>query len=213
MKTNTQKTKAPQARHLAALGLSCLAAWPVVSAAQVPAGSAYFTDPQESYVQDATSEAIGSVNNIMCYLSSMSPGALVNEPLYAALVDSKRCETGAQDAAATPSYVRALVSSTRLSNADPMNYRVWVEQRDGDREQDIFVRGSTTEGPSAGRPNGLFRIDYATPGVPGGAPVMQGYLAAEAGGMSFVEQSDRGQGPSSSACGCGPDRTMRETAS
>jgi len=42
-----------------------------------PVTSAYFTDPQSSYVQDATSDSIGQVNMISCIMHSMRPDALV----------------------------------------------------------------------------------------------------------------------------------------
>ena len=62
-----------------------------VSAAP-PATSAYFTDPQSSHVQDATSESIGQVNMITCVFHSMRPDALVNQGPYVALIYKNKCD-------------------------------------------------------------------------------------------------------------------------
>lgn len=78
----------------AAVGLAlCWAALGTARAQTPPAGSAYFTDGQSSYVEDATSQGIGTVNMITCFMSSMRPDALVNAGNYVALVDEKKCDS------------------------------------------------------------------------------------------------------------------------
>ena len=92
-----------------------------VAFASPPANSPYMTDAQSSYVQDATSDSIGSVNMITCIMSSMRPDALVNQGAYIALVDQTVCnaaKTGAATsatgagAAQAPDYMTAIVNST-----------------------------------------------------------------------------------------------------
>ncbi len=90
-----------------------------------PSTSAYSTDPQESHVQDQTSEAIGQLNNITCFMSSMKPADMVNKGAYVALVnqnvcdDSKRSNPGASSdqntggSNAEASYTRAVVDSCK----------------------------------------------------------------------------------------------------
>ena len=59
----------------------------VATAAQIPANSAYNTDPQDIYVQDDTSQGIANLNMVLCVISSLSPGDMVNAGPYVALVD------------------------------------------------------------------------------------------------------------------------------
>src|SRR5258706_16254880 len=91
--------------------------------------SPYFTDPQNSYVEDATSKGIGQVNMITCFIGSMKPADLVNQPNYIALVDQKKCDSnsrsdpsnqGATSGSDAPNYTRAIINSTRATSADPM---------------------------------------------------------------------------------------------
>jgi len=67
--------------------IALAAALPATVLAAPPTNSPYYTDPQYSYVQDATSQGIQQVNMITCIISAMNPGALVNQGPYIALVD------------------------------------------------------------------------------------------------------------------------------
>src|SRR5689334_12420459 len=66
------------------------------SFAAPPANSAYVTDAQHSYVEDATSRGIGQVNMITCIMSAMRPDALVNDGAYIAMVDMQKCDPNAR---------------------------------------------------------------------------------------------------------------------
>src|SRR5262245_13636093 len=106
--------------------LACLAGTATASYAAPPSGTPYFTDPQESHVEDATSRGIQQVNMITCLMNSMRPDALVNQGAYIALVDEAKCDPRARgssgaassgNASPTTSYMTATVNSTRTSNA------------------------------------------------------------------------------------------------
>ena len=113
---------------LASLSLFLTAA----AVAAPPADSAYATDPQHSYVEDATSHEIGTVNMITCFMASMKPDALVNEGPYVALVDETKCDPESRasssnsgstsEGSQAASYMTSVVDSTRASNDDPIPF-------------------------------------------------------------------------------------------
>lgn len=166
-------------------------------------GSAYATDPQHTHVEDATSRGINQVNMIMCFMSSMRPDALVNQGDYVALVDQGKCDpearastgnSGANNAGSNaPSFMKAIVNSSRGTNTDPMRVRTWVEESEDDFEMTIFVNTSATEAPSQSNPNGVFRIDYCGKGDSGPC-MMQGFLEGNADGISYFEIESAGPG-------------------
>ena len=77
---------------LRGLVIATLAASPAFVLAAVPAGSAYSTDTTNSYVQDATSQAMAQLNSILCYMGAMNPPSMVNLGNYIALIDSNVCD-------------------------------------------------------------------------------------------------------------------------
>jgi len=170
-----------------------------LAVANPAAGSAYFTDAQSSHVEDATSRGIGTVNMIACIMSAMKPDQLVNQGNYIALVDESKCDTdgrsstgnsagGAQGA----SYMTAVVNSTRATNNDPMLVKTWIEQEEEGEAMTIFVRTSATAAPTLSNPYGVFRLDFCGKPDAGGGCMMNGYLDAQAGSLSFYEQEGNG---------------------
>ncbi len=157
------------------------------------ATSAYFTDGQRSYVQDATSDSIGSVNMITCIMSSMRPDALVNQGPYVALVDNKKCESSKSSSTdgtgQAPEYIHAVVNSTRASNNDPMLVSAWLSFNDHGEALKIFVHITATEAPTAGNPYGAFRIDYC--GRPDGTQdcMINGFMQGGSGELSYYESN------------------------
>lgn len=167
-----------------------------VAFAGPPADSAYFTDAQSSYVQDATSDSVGSVNMITCIMSSMRPDALVNQGAYIALVDQNVCNaakagaatSGASASAAqAPNYMSAVVNSTRASNADPMIVTAWISIGQQGAPETVFAHITVAAAASATDPYGTFRLDYCgrTPG--NSACDMNGFLQAGNGTLSYYE--------------------------
>src|SRR5204863_75543 len=121
-------------------------------------------------VEDATSQGIAQVNMITCFMSAMRPDALVNKGNYIALLDKNKCDpnarsdsgnSGSNNAGSNaPSYMTAIVDSTRSTNNDPMHVKTWLDMSEKDMAATIFLNISASEAPSAGNPYGVFRLDY-----------------------------------------------------
>ena len=164
--------------------------------------SAYVTDPQTSYVQDATSDSIGQVNMISCIMHSMRPDALVNQGPYVALIDKNKCDSSkgsggsSTDASASqaPEYMTAVVDSTRASNADPMLAKAWISFSEEGKALTVFAHISATEAPSAANPYGAFRMDYC--GILDGTQTcrLNGFMQGGSGVLSYFEADDHGDG-------------------
>src|SRR5436305_15108626 len=103
----------------AAAAISCLMG---SAGAAPPSTSAYVTDPQNEYVQDATADSISSLNMVLCIFGSMGAGSMVNAGPYIALVDMNKCDAKQASAAAAgaTNYATAVLDVTRASNTDPM---------------------------------------------------------------------------------------------
>ena len=166
--------------------------------AQMPANSAYNTDPQNIYVQDDTSQGIGNLNMVLCVISSMDPGAMVNAGPYIALVDMNKCQSnkggGSSAATGATNYATAVVNVTRASNADPMIGKVWLSLTDGGGSTDVFAYLSATQSPSAASPYGVFRMDYV--GKQGGQIGFNGFIDAQ---PTSISQYETGPNSSNSA--------------
>src|SRR3954465_5559257 len=87
--------------------------------ADPPPSSAYATDAQNSYVEDATSRGIGQVNMITCIMSAMRPDATANDGPYNALIDMHKCDSNsrassenANGAVQSNTYATSTVNST-----------------------------------------------------------------------------------------------------
>ena len=175
-----------------------------VAFASPSANSPYMTDAQSSYVQDATSDSIGSVNMITCIMSSMRPDALVNQGAYIALVDQNVCnaaKTGAATsatsagAAQAPDYMTAVVNSRRASNSDPMIVTAWISIGQGGVPETVFAHISVTAAATATDPYGDFRLDYCGKLATDTACRMNGFLMAGSGALSYYEtESQNGSG-------------------
>jgi hypothetical protein len=167
--------------------------------ADPPSDSPYATDPQNSYVEDATSRGIGQVNMITCIMAAMRPDALVNEGPYTALIDQAKCDPEARSSnagsgAQASTFLTATVDSARTSNDDPMRARIWIDDP-MEAEALIFVNVSATAAPSDANPYGEFRLDYC--GNTGDTSCMfHGFLEGTPSGISYYEreQGQFGQG-------------------
>lgn len=179
-----------------------------LAAAAPPSTSPYITDAQSSYVQDATSQSIGQVNMITCVVHAMRPDALVNQGPYIALVDKNACDalkssaadSGASASAAqAPDYMNVIVDSTRVSNTDPMIVKAWISLNENGQPITIFAHASATAAPSATDPYGAFRLDYCgkTAGTTG--CLMNGYIEAGSGALSYYESDTSPNGSQTTA--------------
>ncbi len=191
-------------RHLRSLSaLSLMMATGAFAAP--PANSPYVTDAQNSQVQDATSHSIGQVNMITCIMSSMRPDALVNQGPYIALIDQNKCDAAKQSstsnsgssggASQAPNYMTAVVNSTRASNSDPMVVSAWISLTDGPNNTPatVYAHISASAAPSSTDPYGTFRLDYCgkASGITG--CLMNGFMQAGSGTLSYYE-TDQGGG-------------------
>jgi len=172
------------------------------------AGSAYYTDTQSSYVEDATSKGIGQVNMITCIMHAMRPDALVNQGDYIALVDENKCDpnarsstsnSGSSDGAQASSFTTTVVNSSRASNADPMLVKVWLSEDSDGQASTIFVHISASEAPSDANPYGQFRLDFCGKGQGMSNCMMQGYLQGANGSLSYFQNEQRDFGNSTVA--------------
>lgn len=169
-----------------------------------PATSAYFTDAQSTHVEDATSQSIGQVNMITCVMSSMRPDALVNQGPYVALIDRNKCDAQKESSASNsssstgatqaPDYMTAIVNSTRASNTDPMLVSAWISINQDQTPVTVYAHISATVAPSASDPYGTFRLDYCGKASPGGSCLMNGYMQAGNGTLSYYEVDAGGGG-------------------
>jgi hypothetical protein len=162
-----------------------------------PTGTPYFTDPQDSHVEDATSRGIQQVNMITCLMNAMRPDATVNDGAYIALVEETKCDPRARgdssgsasssNASQATSYMTATVNSTRASSSEPMRVRTWLDMDEDGQESTVFINTSVSAAPSASTPYGMFRLDFCGHGDSISC-VMRGYLDGSSNGLSYYEE-------------------------
>lgn len=196
--------------RLSALSLACaLVGAPACALAAPPASGAYVDDPQNTWVQDRVGDRVGTVNMIMCIMSSLRPDAMVNQGAYVALVDQNKCEGRGDSSKSTSTnagasnatnYMSATVVSTQQTDSDPLTVRIWLhEEQEGDgggapQKATIYVYLVATEGKSQAYPNGLFSLYFC--GGPDGVDscMFRGTLKSDASGLSFYQMEQGGQG-------------------
>lgn len=171
------------------------AALPLFASAAPAPDSAYETDAQNTYVHDASTRGIGVVNMITCLMSALKADVLVNEGRYLALVDESKCnserDSASQSTSTTeaPSYIQAIVESTRASNDDPMQMKAWFTLPEDGGSMTVYIYLEASQAPSDTNPYGNFRIDYC--GKADGGPddcMMNGYLIGGSDGITFYER-------------------------
>jgi hypothetical protein len=156
--------------------------------AQIPATAPYYTDPQNIYVQDETSQGISSLNMVLCVIGSMDPGAMVNAGPYLALVDMNKCQNkggGSAASAGATNYASAVVNVTRSSNSDPMTAKVWLSMTEQGSSTNVLAYLSAVQSPTDAPPYGTFRMDYI--GEKNGQVGFNGYINAQPGTITFLE--------------------------
>lgn len=172
------------------LAIASLAAVPAIAMAVPPTGTAYYTDSTNSYVQDQTSQVMGQLNNILCFMGAMAPNLMVNAGNYIALVDKNTCDSsggsGGQSNNTGPAYLPVVVNSARASTAAPMLVKAWLTFQEQSGSKNISVYASATEAPSATLPYGVFRMDYCGNISPDTSCAGdKGFINATTGGLTF----------------------------
>jgi hypothetical protein len=191
-----------------ALSLVAASMFPLSASAVPSATSPYVTDPQNSYVQDATSDGISNLNMVLCIMDSMKPADMVNKGDYVALVDMNKCDprskasasnstSGSSGSTSTPDYMTATVNVTRASNSDPMIGNIWMSMTEEGNPMNIYVHLTATQSPTDTPPYGQFRLDYIgkTAGTTP-ATMFNGYIDANGADVSYFEN---GQNSSNNA--------------
>ncbi len=162
-----------------------------------PTSGPYITDPQSEYVQDATSDAIGGVNMVLCIMNAMnmSGSGMINVGPYVALIDLNKCQSkggssssssGSSGASAAVNYMTAIVDVTRASNTAPMIANVWMSMTEQGKSQDIYVKLTATSSPTEVPPYGVFRLDYS--GKIAGVESMRGFIDSTSGLLKYLEK-------------------------
>jgi hypothetical protein len=183
------------------------AAW---SQSSIPATAPYYTDPQNEYVQDQTSDGIANLNMVLCIMNGMNAASQVNAGPYVALVDKNKCDTksrssasnstgGASGATSATDYINAVVDVTQASNADPMYAKIWMTLTENGHVTTVYAYLSATQAPSATLPYGAFHLDYL--GKVGGATQFNGFIDVGASSpLQYLENdTNGGQSPSQTA--------------
>ncbi len=176
---------------ISALTLSA-SAWATPSAT-----SPYVTDPQNEYVQDATSDAIGSLNMVLCIMGSMNMNGsgMLNVGPYIALVDVNKCQSkgsaggsagGSSGASAAVNYMTAIVNATRASSTAPMIADIWMSLTQMGMVTNVYVKVTATQSPTDVPPYGVFRMDYIGKNQ-AGAVQFNGFINATASNLQFYE--------------------------
>jgi hypothetical protein len=173
-------------RHAALAGAVCAGA---TAQAQIPSTAPYYTDPQNVYVQDDTSQGIASLNMVLCVVGGMDPGDMVNAGPYIALVDIDGCNSkgggNVSSAAGATNFATAVVNVTRASNSDPMIAKVWLSFTEQGATKNVYAYLSASQSPAAVPPYGVFRLDYI--GMQGGVVGFNGYIDSRPGVINFLE--------------------------
>ena len=109
-------------------------------------GTDYSNAEQSVHMWTPGMEALDSVNNILCFIDQLRTGDMVNQGVYTALVDEKKCEAG--DSGDTrdkgPSQQFVVVESTRANESSPQNAKIWIPGMSGPGDGDVLVKVFTS---------------------------------------------------------------------
>ncbi|MDX8399575.1 MAG: hypothetical protein R8K20_04940 [Gallionellaceae bacterium] len=165
--------------------LACITI-PAISFAAAPTSGAYITDPIDQYVEDQASTVLAGANSVLCYVKSMNPNAMVNQPSYIALIDSKKCESnsgGGRSGNTGASYQKATVTATQVSGG-PLFGDVWVDSP----YMQITVKYSALTAPSTTLAFGEFNLNWcgtSSTGTAGSCDGEKGFITAGSSGLSY----------------------------
>ncbi len=140
----------------------------------VPLSSDYNKDQPVTYVQDRTTEAFSTVNQILCSMAQTKYDLMVNKGAYKAQINSKSCggndstananagQQGDSSSTNAPDYDTWTIDSTRADNSSDHIVKVWIHEKarsgNQDPEKVIQAKVTITEAASAANPYGLFAV-------------------------------------------------------
>jgi hypothetical protein len=193
--------------HAIPFALSLLATTAAQLAHAEPTSGAYIDDAQNTWVQDKVGDRIGTVNMIMCIISSLRGDAMVNQGAYVALVDENKCSGRGDSSKSTSTnagasnatnFMNGVVVSTQASTTDPLVIKAWLHEDNEDGKSNIFAHITATAGKSDANPNGVFSMHFC--GEPSDGQhtcKFKGSLTADNSGLRFYQdETGGGQGAS-----------------
>ncbi len=168
------------------------------AALSLPANSDYNSDITFTYVQDRTTEAFKTVNQILCMVSQTKYEAMLNKGDYKALINQSVCQgndsasnagnsaSAGTSASSSTQYVTWTVNSSRADNNSPQIVKAWVHEsaRDSEPAKLVQAKLTITEAATSTNPYGIFNLNFAgypvdASGVVGTTRIMYGVLKSE----------------------------------
>ena len=161
----------------------------------VQAVTDYENDVTRRFIEERSSEAFATTNEILCMIAQSRYDAMLNKGPYTALIDAKLCRKGqetstsdTQAASQAPEYITWTVDSSRASDTAPQVVKAWIHEKgsgtgEGGMDKLIKARLTITEGVTTENPYGIFSVNFAgypvtdTGTLP--TPAMKGTLKSE----------------------------------
>lgn len=166
-----------------------------------PTSGPYVTDPQNEWVQDQSTEAIATANQLLCFMASTRADAMVNQGGFVAFIDEAKCDSSRGDANASTSssggssvsYTRMHLTSTRADNNSPQIVKGHAEVRNDDGDvMPTYFYAEASAAPSSAAPNGEMILRYASVDPSTNGQFFKGYVSASGQSVSFAESGDWG---------------------
>jgi hypothetical protein len=158
------------------------------------ATSDYNTDKTDIWVDERSTEALSSINDILCMVGQTKYDAMLNKGDYIALVDQNQCNSkssgGGQSqnqssSANMPNYMNFVMNSSRADNNSPEIVKAWIHQPKSDHDQAMLIYANIkiSEGKTDTNPYGIFAMHFAgylldANGNPVAVPKFKGTLEA-----------------------------------
>lgn len=93
-------------------------------------GTDYATRTAQTNVYTPGSEALDTVNNILCFVGQLKASEFINKGVYTALVDESKCNMGDSDNddGKAISQIKVIVETTRVDNDSPQIAKFWIPE-------------------------------------------------------------------------------------
>ncbi len=116
----------------------------------------YNVDETGTFVYERSSEALDTVNEILCQIGQARGDLMINEGNYKAQIDVSKCKESSGDSkSGAPDYEMWLLNVSRASG-EPMKVKGWVPMGDGL----IYFMGDWYQSPSDTYPLGHFSFHF-----------------------------------------------------
>lgn len=168
------------------------------------AGTDYTDAKQHAHVWTPGIESLKTVNSILCFVEQLQTGEMVNQGLYTALVDEKKCNTNnGNDRDKGPSQQFVIVETVREDDTSPQKAKIWIPgMRMGDNMKGtIKAYASMSKEPTTADPLQDFTLHfdmYLQNGLKVGGGQIQATPSSELEngkiGIRFYEEQMDGQG-------------------